>query len=148
MISCLKHETIRGVWKIPTRRIECRTEQTLLDVALPFQIDEHLSYGSSTCLFALSTLKTPGGDGYRARPAVLFATLERNQNARGSGGDEGPKRGMSPFDIRLSALSIPRSFTYTQFLYGEMSADVRDIRHGGFPQTRRYTSRSARQKNS
>lgn len=47
-----------GVWKIRLQdRMQNGTE-SLLDVALPFQIDEHLSCGSSTCLFAPSTLKT------------------------------------------------------------------------------------------
>lgn len=78
----------------------------------------------STCLFALSksTLRRLGKSDYRARPAVLFATLERNQ--------------------KRSRRACPRStFDYPCYRsFGcsrtpgscddEMSVDARDIQHG------------------
>jgi len=65
-----------------------------------------------------------GESGYRARLTVLFATLERNQNARDGGGEWACPR--LTFDY-IIVLSIPRSF-----LHDEISANVGDIRRGGF----------------
>lgn len=106
-------------------RVECgRLTETLLDDALPSsRIGEHLSRGVSTCLFApsKSTLRRLGKSDYRARPAVLFATLERNQ--------------------KRSRLACPRSmFDYPRYRSlgcsrtpgscdDEMSANARDIYH-------------------
>lgn len=100
--------------------------ETLLDDVLPSsQTGRHLSRGVSTCLFALSksTLRRLGKSDYRARPAVLFATLERNQ--------------------KRSRRACPRS-TFDYLCYrslgysrtpgscdDEMSADARDIQRDG-----------------
>ena len=70
--------------------------------------------------------------GYRARSAVLFATLERNRKVPRSRRGRRAQTVTSPFDVRLSALSIPRTFSYTRFLHDEMSVAVKDIQHSGF----------------
>jgi len=78
-----------------TQEIECR-----IDVALPSsQIDEHLSRGSSTCLFApsKSTLKTRR----KRLSSTTHDIRDFGKEPECSRRRQGIRMGMSPFDVRL-----------------------------------------------